>query len=279
MYKFPDAMLSPGELVKGHEQMKNKCKSCHDPFWGLSNEKCIACHKLDSIGKTSGTNITKTKISFHALLENQKCSSCHSDHNGLKPALPYNGFKHEILNEALKSQCNNCHPKPVDDLHSQISAECSNCHNTDSWKSSANFNHDLIQGVDKNNCITCHKTPNDTFHGKFKDNCSKCHNTRKWIPSTFDHSSYFILDQNHNAECNICHGKSNFSNYTCYGCHEHSENNLRNEHNEEGIYNISGCLTCHKSGNKHELIYRDNSKENSGNKREKNEDHEDKDDD
>ena len=29
------------------------------------------------------------------------------------------------------------------------------------------------------------------------------------MPSTFDHSAYFILDQNHQTTCNTCHSKNN----------------------------------------------------------------------
>jgi hypothetical protein len=280
MYKFPHAMLSPGELVKGHQKITHKCISCHEPFWGIPNDKCIACHKLSDIGISKNTNTSESKIPFHTYFKNEKCTSCHSDHNGVKPSLSYNGFRHDLLSETVKSQCASCHNKPSDNLHNRLSDECVRCHNTDGWKSLAHFDHNLLQGVDKSGCASCHQVPDDSFHSSFKDNCSKCHNTAKWIPSTFDHSAYFILDQNHSTQCNTCHSKNNFTNYTCYGCHEHSERNIRDEHNEEGIFNLNGCLTCHKSGNKHELKYRENRESKSNSKqKEGNEENEEKDDD
>ena len=271
--KYPHALLNPGELVKGHQSLTNKCNSCHEPFWGIPNDKCIACHKLEEIGKTQDTNSLKIKTPFHLQLANEKCTTCHSDHNGIIPTLPYSGFKHELLGGNVKNQCNNCHNKPSDKLHVQLSSECANCHNTDAWKITTNFDHSLIQGSDKNNCASCHKIPEDNFHASLKDNCSKCHNTDKWIPATFDHSAYFVLDQDHNAKCNVCHQNKDFRTYTCYGCHEHSEGKLSGEHNEKGIYNFSKCLTCHKSSNKHEIEGYNNSehssKKNEGGRKEK----------
>jgi hypothetical protein len=105
---------------------------------------------------------------------------------------------------------------------------------------------------DQHSYINRQKTK-DNFHNIIKDNCDKCHSTSKWMPSTFDHSVYFILDQNHNTTCNTCHSNNNYNSFTCYGCHEHSESKIIAEHNEEGIYNISNCISCHKSGNEHDI--------------------------
>jgi hypothetical protein len=51
MIPFPHAMLNPGELSKAHQKMNNQCMDCHQPFKGISNGKCIACHTLSEIGK------------------------------------------------------------------------------------------------------------------------------------------------------------------------------------------------------------------------------------
>ena len=111
----------------------------------------------------------------------------------------------------------------------------------------------MIEGAGKNNCNDCHKNPTDAFHADLKDNCSKCHGTDKWVPSTFNHSSYFILDKNHNAKCTVCHTSNNYKAYTCYGCHEHTQSKIIQEHNEEGISNINNCVSCHKSGNEDDI--------------------------
>lgn len=251
---FPHVMLNPGKLVAGHQDLKNKCESCHKPFWGISSEKCISCHKPSEIGKDSikGNNASAF---FHGSLSTKECTSCHTDHKGINPTVSLSKFNHNLLSATDQTTCNSCHSRPLDNLHKQLSSSCNNCHNTDGWKSSIIFNHNMIQGVGKSNCISCHDKPKDNFHDSFDNNCLKCHGTEKWFPSTFDHSIYFRLDRNHNAKCNTCHSDNNFSIYTCYGCHEHSERKLRAEHNEEGIYNFSNCISCHRSGNEHEIKY------------------------
>jgi len=257
MYQYPQAMLNPGELIEGHQNLKENCLSCHEPFFGISNKKCITCHKLSDIGKDTINGKGKTagmeKILFHQSLSDQKCSSCHNDHIGLKPEMHISSFDHGLLSESVISNCTSCHKQPSDNLHMQFSSECKSCHNTGGWKSDVKFDHAMINGDTKNNCASCHQKPDDSFHNLINDNCNKCHSTNKWIPSSFDHTNYFILDKNHNAECNTCHTNNNFSSYTCYSCHEHSESEMLNEHREEGINDISKCADCHKSGNEHDI--------------------------
>ncbi len=205
MYQYPNVMISPGKMMSGHRALDQKCLSCHEPFWGISNDKCISCHKLSEIGKSKDSINKQNKVAFHNSFKNQNCISCHTEHKGIKPILQYVGF-----------------------------------------------NHDLIVGLDKSNCSSCHEKPKDEFHGSIKDMCSKCHNTGKWVPTSFDHSKKFPLDENHSAKCNTCHPDNNFIVYNCFGCHEHSETKMREAHNEEGIKNFGDCISCHKVGNKQE---------------------------
>lgn len=256
-YFFPHAMLNPGKLAEGHQNLNNKCLSCHTIFSGIASDKCISCHKLSDIGKDSlqGNDSTGNKVKslFHQHLAAQECTSCHTDHKGIRPVLLISSFKHEMLSQSILVNCTSCHNKPDDKLHNQVTANCGSCHSFSGWKSAGTFNHDMILGTDKNNCTSCHQKPADAYHRSFTTGCNRCHGTSKWVPSTFDHSSYFQLDQNHTASCNTCHSTNNFITYTCYGCHEHSESNILSKHNEEGIYNITNCASCHKSGNEDEI--------------------------
>ena len=256
-YLFPHAMLNPGELMEGHQDINNKCLSCHTAFSGISNNKCIVCHKLSEIGKDTlqgkDTTGNKVKLLFHQQLSDQQCSSCHTDHKGIHPGLLISSFKHEMLSQSILANCAGCHNKPVDNLHKQLSTNCGSCHNSSGWKLTSAFDHDMIQGIDKNNCTACHQKPNDNYHQLLSTGCNKCHSTTKWVPSTFDHSKYFLLDRNHNVSCNTCHTNNNFAVYTCYSCHEHSESNIIAKHNEEGIYSITNCVSCHKSGNEDDI--------------------------
>lgn len=253
MVQFPHTMLSPGELVEGHQDLKNDCFSCHTAFSGVTNDKCIACHQLSEIGKDSSMGAGNTKILFHQSLATQSCTACHTDHKGIAPEMPLGGFKHDLLSETVINNCVSCHQKPADKLHRQLTSNCKSCHNTEGWKSSVVFNHDMLTVSDKNNCVSCHENPGDSFHKNLQGNCNTCHSTSKWVPSTFDHSSYFVLDGDHNASCNTCHKSSSYDTYTCYGCHEHTVSNILSEHNEEGIYNINNCVSCHKSADEDDM--------------------------
>lgn len=265
-YFYPHAMISPGELLTEHQELNKKCMSCHSIFSGVPDDKCISCHKVSDIGKDSlnkkGTG--RFSVLFHQYLSGQKCTSCHTDHKGMVPDSLLTGFKHELLTTSLMNKCVSCHSKPVDTLHQFLTASCAGCHNTKGWKSSVKFDHAMIQGTDKNNCTSCHQKPADDYHQLLTTGCDKCHSNSKWIPSTFDHSAYFQLDKHHTTKCNTCHSNNNFSVYTCYGCHEHSESEMISEHSEEGIYKITNCASCHKSGNEHDIKMNGQSGEGAG---------------
>lgn len=259
MYYFPHIMISPGDILQAHQSIKNDCFQCHSVFEGISDEKCTTCHTVSEIGKKEMKNSVvggekQEQVLFHTLLKNQKCSSCHSEHNGLLETKLDSEFSHDLLSDAIKPQCNNCHVKPTDERHQSLSFQCASCHNTTGWKSDVKFNHAMILNADRENCVSCHQKPIDETHKDFSVACGTCHTTEKWIPATFNHSSYFALDRDHNVKCAICHTTpNNFKRYTCYGCHEHSEASIRSEHEEEGISNLNDCASCHKSGNKHDI--------------------------
>jgi Cytochrome c7 and related cytochrome c/Cytochrome c3 len=303
MVQFPRWMISPGQLVQGHAQLSGKCLACHTPFAGVTNEKCIACHQTAGIGKDSLQVASMQQAApplFHEGLGDQACTSCHVDHRGALPDASTMHFQHGLLTEATLSACVNCHAKPENTLHLQVSSsckschttagwaasatfdhemivgtdkancvtchnkpdnqlhlqlstQCSSCHTTAAWKSGVAFDHNMIQGADKDNCALCHQKPSNAFHASSQDNCAKCHGTAQWLPSTFDHSKFFVLDAAHNASCKTCHATSDFAVYTCFGCHEHTESNIRAEHSEEGITNTNDCVRCHASANEDEI--------------------------
>jgi len=267
-YLYSHIMINPGELSQGHQHLNSKCLSCHQPFRGISNDKCISCHKLADIGKDtlfSADMLTnKNKVLFHESFTNQDCIACHTDHKGKNPSLSLSKFEHSLIAKAVLNNCVSCHKTPDNKLHKQLSTDCKSCHNTNDWKSSATFNHELIVGLNKNNCIACHQSPKDEFHQSVKTNCNECHTTKKWLPSTFDHSKFFVLDKDHSPnKCSTCHVGNDFKKYTCYGCHEHSEAKIRSEHLEEGIRNFQDCVLCHKSANEHDIRMPNNIKNSS----------------
>jgi hypothetical protein len=209
-FKYPHLMFNPGQLVAGHQDLKNDCLACHAPFWGIDSKKCIGCHKPDEIGMhpLNGNQAAENQKNtlFHGKLKNTDCLACHSDHKGTNPG-----------------------------------------------KSATTFNHNMIADTDMANCQACHIKPSDALHQPITANCSQCHTTEHWKPADFDHSAYFLLDNDHNTDCKTCHTTDNYKKYSCYGCHEHSESKMIEEHSEEGINNIADCISCHKSANKHDI--------------------------
>ncbi len=258
--KYPLLMLNPGDLTDGHQKIRDDCTACHKLFWGIESNKCIDCHKPEEIDKKAASNESvdgKKTVIFHDKLKNAECAACHSDHNGIHGQVSPVKFEHDLLSDDLKSNCSGCHSRPTDNLHDKFTASCGSCHSNNDWKLQGAFDHNKIMEADRSNCMLCHQKPADFLHQTLKENCDKCHNTQKWSPATFDHTSYFILDKDHNVKCITCHTESNFKNYTCYGCHEHTESNMINKHSEEGITDISGCASCHRSGDEHDIKNRD----------------------
>ena len=253
LYFFPGKMISPGDLLEGHKKTDNDCMACHSAFQGIDQRKCIACHKVNEIGKLSNGVYEGRNVQFHQYLKETPCTSCHTDHQGRNPGSSISLFNHEMLNPLVLNSCNNCHHSPIDKLHTKLNNSCNSCHSTETWQFAEQFDHDLIKADQRNLCSTCHLKPEDNFHSNFTENCDKCHSVSAWKPSTFDHSSYFELDRDHNVQCITCHTGNNFSSYTCYGCHEHSESKLIQEHREEGIFNIAKCTSCHRNADEDDI--------------------------
>lgn len=142
-------------------------------------------------------------------------------------------------------------------FHQQlISQDCLSCHTDHAGvqrlKPAGNFDHALLKTGVRDECGSCHKSPTDSLHRQISGNCRQCHSQNQWSPATFDHTKYFVLDNDHSTQCVTCHVGNNYQRYTCYGCHEHTPENIRSEHREEGISDINNCIECHRSANKHE---------------------------
>jgi hypothetical protein len=257
---FPDLLLNPGPLMKGHQAFKNECLSCHKPFNGAVSLQCISCHKQSLIGiKTvAGVPLPKqsSKVLFHKGVTSRSCINCHNDHKGTETAKTVKPFMHAALSSALQKECINCHKnqKPEDGLHRSATENCSTCHTRTQWKP-ATFDHNQLTASNGKECITCHKAdqPIDNLHPLPKVDCATCHTSTAWKPATYDHSKYFRLDGDHLAACSTCHTEpNNFKKYTCYNCHEHSPSKIADEHLEEGIYNYQNCIKCHRNGSEGE---------------------------
>ncbi len=172
----PHLMISPGKPIDAHAEVATNCFACHTPFIGSTPEKCIACHKVAEIGirTTKGLAIDKEEknVAFHQKLIEEDCVACHSDHKGVQAFRPIGQFSHQLLEPAVKKQCNSCHVNPGDSLHQKIESNCSSCHTQEHW-SPATFKHDQYFRFDKHHrtdCKTCHV---EDDYGSYT--CYGCH--------------------------------------------------------------------------------------------------------
>jgi hypothetical protein len=251
---FPEVLLNPGPLMKGHHALENKCLSCHKPFAGAMSIQCISCHKQSdiSVKNVAGVALPKdtTKVLFHRGVDANSCIDCHTDHRGTDAAKALKPFKHSSLPRLQQKECITCHKnkKPQDALHRYATGNCSECHATNKWKP-ATFDHNNLTAASGKQCINCHKAdqPNDNLHLKVSTNCATCHTATAWKPATYDHDKYFRLDHDHKASCATCHtDPGNYKKYTCYNCHEHSPDRMARKHEKEGIFDYQNCIKCHR---------------------------------
>ena len=173
----PHEMLSPGDLIPAHADLKQDCMACHLPLSGASPARCVSCHKVKEIGlRTSrGVPILQkgSRPAFHQSLSEANCLSCHSDHPGpnLATTRPVS-FDHALLTPQARGACQSCHSAPADVLHRGQAMACATCHQPADWKA-ATFAHDryfLLEGDHKVPCATCHTT------GRFQTySCYGCH--------------------------------------------------------------------------------------------------------
>jgi hypothetical protein len=200
-FVYPHLMISPGPLIKEHRTLTTDCFACHAAFRGSSAQKCVACHKLADIGKVTTVGLPiadhKIHVPFHQKLIEHDCIACHSDHAGLQAYRMQRQFSHALLDAATREQCESCHQKPTDSLHSKISGNCLQCHRLDRWKP-ATFAHDEYFILDRDHdsqCVTCHA---DNDFRRYT--CYGCHeHTTAGIRA--QHSEEGIRDLDNCVEC------------------------------------------------------------------------------
>ena len=197
----PQLLVSPGKPIAAHQEFASDCFACHTPFLGSSASKCIECHAVDDIGikTTRGVSIAgeKKNVSFHRQLLEADCVACHSDHRGVMPFRPISRFSHELLEPALRDDCQGCHVRPGDALHRQIDANCSQCHKQDGWLP-ATFDHAKYFRFDRDHrteCTTCHVNADYSSY-----TCYGCHeHSRAKIRE--EHLEEGIRDYENCVEC------------------------------------------------------------------------------
>lgn len=191
--------------------------------------------------------LSENCMSCHVLFERKmsdKCMSCHKINEiGIvttkgKPIEQGNSFRISFHGELVEKDCVACHSD-----HMGVIV----------YRTISKFNHGLLSTKTRDDCKGCHKKPDDKLHIKITENCDRCHNNYEWDTVILDHSDYFVLDDDHDVECNTCHTKNEYSQYTCYECHAHSYSSIREEHTEEGIDDFDNCTECHLSADEDDI--------------------------
>ena len=172
---------------------------------GHAGLRCFDCHAKPAFAATPRT-CTTCHGTKHGGLTN--CALCHSPERGWKP-LP--GFDHSVF-------------FPLTGRHSKV--ECGKCHVNNRFAGTPTF------------CSGCHGVQ----HGGLTD-CGRCHTTSGFVPSTFRHSSVFVLSGAHaRLACSACHPGNAFarlrfagSGTACVRCHGVQHGGLTN------------CRSCHNT--------------------------------
>ncbi len=151
--QVPELFVNPGALIKGHEKVEGDCFQCHTPLLGPSNAKCIACHKITEIGAKKAKTAR-----FHQRLSENNCAGCHTDHIGRDAAKATRTFNHSLLGATWRVSCHDCHLKPPDSMHKNVTVKCETCHLPEQWRP-ATFHHDRYFRFDRDHpadCASCH---------------------------------------------------------------------------------------------------------------------------
>ncbi|MBE3602446.1 NAD(P)-binding domain-containing protein [bacterium] len=95
---FVGAMLAthrsyePGPLLAAHQSLSGGCASCHAPWRGVQNQRCIACHgSIEDMNPHGGLDVTSSidgliagKRLFVTPDNELTCRSCHREHQGAR---------------------------------------------------------------------------------------------------------------------------------------------------------------------------------------------------
>jgi hypothetical protein len=214
-----DAMIIPGDLIKGHADIEPTCKKCHQKFKrAKQNDLCLDCHEHKAIAED-----VQRKSGFHGRIQDKACSECHTDHKGRKA---------NIVQLNSKTFNHKWTDFPLTGGHASSKVECKDCHRKGSKHRDA-----------PQNCYSCHRK-DDTHKGSLGKECESCHVADNWKKVRFDHSKtdFPLLGKHRDVKCASCH-KSRDHKQTpkqCYSCH-------RKDDDRKGHKGKFGqkCETCH----------------------------------
>ncbi len=249
------ALLSPGPLVSAHAASDGDCESCHVPYAGIPDARCLGCHEGVASRIEAATG-------FHAEVSGQSCIECHTDHRGRSrpatSAIASDAFRHERTGFTLEAahageSCDTCHTGPLERMSPRCVAchadphearlggdTCADCHWARAWSKlaypSSAHETSLAGGHAALDCETCHDNGfhleasvacadcHEDAHGGTDAPCDTCHAVTGFESATFDHGACGCeLPEDHQtAACLGCHPQWNFVDTPtlCSDCHE-----------------------------------------------------------
>ncbi|MBN1971390.1 MAG: hypothetical protein JXR48_13580 [Candidatus Delongbacteria bacterium] len=276
------SIFSPGKLTKSHSAYDtlDSCSLCHTSEKTLSEDLCLACHKVlkKRIDENKGYHKDKK----------EDCFKCHSDHHGIdydSRNLNIGSFNHDetgykLTGNHIRVNCNNCHTKSDStymvestNCHTcheskhdkEFDNDCERCHNTNSFKKmNDSFKHDKFDilgshtkltclkchseykfKTEKKNCIDCHGK-DEPHKGKLGNKCEACHSVFDktfFQPEIFNHDTtgFKLVDVHRTLSCNTCHETREYK-LDKKTCSSCHESNHQNVFDTKD----KDCQLCHK---------------------------------
>jgi hypothetical protein len=214
-----DAMITPGDLIKGHARFEHECKTCHKAFKrGKQNKLCLSCHDHKDIAED-----VKTKTGYHGRVADHACSDCHTEHKGRKAI---------IVQLNAKTFNHKWTDFPLTGAHAGSRIKCVDCHPRGKAFRSA-----------PTDCYACHRK-DDRHKGSLGRACNDCHVTESWKKVRFDHSKtgFPLIGRHREAKCESCHTDKDYNKTPkqCYSCHR-KDDNRKGHHGKFG----TRCEACH----------------------------------
>lgn len=233
-------LLAPGPLMLGHKNLEGSdCLKCHEAGKGISDAKCMACHKEIK-------QAFSLKKGFHGI-NTQACITCHADHKGRQAdttAVDIKTFDHKKMTGYS-----------LEGKHSTI--KCIECHKEKRTNKFTRRTDPRFMGA-TSTCVSCHKKDDVHFYkGNFaKKDCNSCHSLNGWktdVKFNHDKDTQFKLEGHHaEMKCVDCHQVDkkikektkyawpNLAKAQCLACHD-------NFHKQNLSAKFSGgkCTTCH----------------------------------
>jgi hypothetical protein len=79
-WQDPESYWAPGDLSRYHADIGN-CMSCHAPFRGVLDARCIGCHSEARFADRSLPSVSALHV--EVIRQRNTCLSCHTEHRGL----------------------------------------------------------------------------------------------------------------------------------------------------------------------------------------------------